>query len=269
MSFYAPISPSRRPTFSGISVTSHVPTLSSMAPSSIYHQEYGTQMDDADDQWYLAQAGALYGQPGADSALTHSDTLLTPEMISTTKDTAGLDSLLGNSYSRLKSGASVRLSHPRVHTSTRTHTPLMAVANIPLEQAKNYARVELDMILANNTCVQGSSIRGQIKVCVRKDAKGEGPVWLAKGKMRIIGFECINNEDRHTFLQYTVPLTSITPSTDLMYDSSPDKEGYARAKEGVHTLPFALSLPLDDSYGIPRGVLRIQSKVVVRYIAMV
>ena len=261
MSFYiSPIPPSRRPTASGFSVSSYVPTLSSMAPASIYHQEYGT--DDADD------AGALYGQPSADLALTYRDTLLTPEMISTTKDTAGLDPLLGNSYSRLKSGASVRLSNPRVHTSTRSHAPL-TVTNIPLEQAKTYARVELDMILANNTCVQGGSLCGHIKVCVRKDMKGEGPVWLAKGKMRIIGFECINNnEDRHTFYHYAVPLTSVTSSIDLLYNSSPDAEGYAMAKEGIHTLPFTLSLPLGDSYGMPRGVLRIQSKAVVRYIAM-
>ena len=224
-------------------------------------------MYDADDQLYLAQAGALYGQPAADLALTYRDTLLTPEMTSTAKDTAGLDSLLGNGYSRLKSGASVRLSNSSVHTSTRSHAPL-AVTNIPLEQAKNYARVELDLILANNTCVQGSSLRGQIKVFVRKDTKGEGPVWLGKGKMRIIGFECINNEDRHMFYHYTVPLTSVTSSINLLCDSSPDEEGYAKAKEGVHTLPFVLSLPLDESYGIPRGVLCIQSKAVVRYIVM-
>lgn len=105
---------------------------------------------------------------------------------------------------------------------------------------------------------------------MRKDTKGEGPVWLAKGKIRIIGFECINNNaDRHTFLQYTLPLTSVTSAIDLLYDSSTDKEGYAKAKEGLHTLPFVLPLPLDDSYGMPRGILRIQSKALVRYVAMV
>jgi hypothetical protein len=85
--------------------------------------------------------------------------------------------------------------------------------------------------------------------------------------VRIIGYECINDDDRHTFYQCTAALSTAT-STEALYTSAADEEGYAEAKEGIHVFPFAVLLPLDSSCGIPRGVLHIPSGATVRYIAM-
>lgn len=182
------------------------------------------------------------------------------------RSAAELKSLLGNSNARLKSGASILPEHARYVHDKKVRKE-QAVA---LEQAKSRARVEVDIVLESDVCVQGGYARGHIKVCVRKRSKKEEPLLLAEGKIRIVGYEFLNNEDeRFTFYQCAAPFSAVTDASRGLYHCDPDAQGFAQAVEGVHILPFALHLPPDNSFGTPKGVLSIGSSVTVRYIAMV
>ncbi|KAI0931843.1 hypothetical protein AcW2_000631 [Taiwanofungus camphoratus] len=184
------------------------------------------------------------------------------------RNTSGLKTLMGDANSRLKSGAAVLASDEQASQGKKTKkAPRDAVL---LEQAKSRARVEVDIVLESNTCVQGGYLRGQIKVKVRKRSKKEAPVLLAEGKIRVIGFECIpNQDDRHTFFQCTSPLSAATDAFHGLYVSPPDPEGFSQAAEGVHILPFAMHLPLDGPSGVAKGVLNVHSGVAAQYIAMI
>jgi hypothetical protein len=178
---------------------------------------------------------------------------------------AELKSLLGNANSRLKIGAAVLASG---QLSTKSTSPTN-IAPVALEQAKSRARVEIDIILESNTCVQGSYLKGLVKIRVRKRSKKELPVSIAEGKVRVVGFECIPNEDdRYTFYQCAAPLSAISRASNVIYADNPGEDGFAEAKEGVHVMPFALLLPLEGQAGDAKGVLHVHSGVTVRYIAM-
>lgn len=180
---------------------------------------------------------------------------------------AELKSLLGNSNARLKAGAAILPEHARNSPDKKTRKEL-AVA---LEQAKSRARVEVDIVLESSVCVQGGYLRGHIKVRVRKRSKKESPVLLSEGKIRIVGYESVPAEDEHhTFYQCAAPLTAVTDvSSHSLYEAAADEEGFAPAVEGQHVLPFALNLPIDNSFGSPKGVFNVGSGISVRYIAMV
>ncbi|CAL1695216.1 unnamed protein product [Somion occarium] len=182
-----------------------------------------------------------------------------------TRNAAELRALLGNSNARLKPRA-VMLPSP----GERPVKKIKAVDAVSLEQAKQRARVEVDVVLESDMCVQGGFVRGHIKVHVRKRSKKESPVLLAEGKLRIVGFETIPNEgDYHTFYQCASPFSVITDASQSLYVSSPDLEGYAQAVEGVHVLPFAMELPVNSPFGCAKGVVNMRSGLTVRYVAMV
>ncbi|KAH9951034.1 hypothetical protein B0H21DRAFT_818862 [Amylocystis lapponica] len=210
---------------------------------------------------------ALDATPQPGDGLPRLDTILNFGA-APAKSSAELRSLLGNANARLKPGASVppapgQSSREKKSGSARGET-------VSLEQAKPRARVEVDIILQSNACVQGADLRGQIKLRVRKRAKKEAPILLADGKVRIIGFEYIpSGDDRHTFYQCAAPLSAITGGLQGVYDSPADPEGFAEAVEGVHVLPFSMHLPVDAALGNAKGVLSLHSGVAVRYIAMV
>ena len=274
------VAPSRRLTTASRIGTSYVPTLRSMTGllladlgGSTGQIDGGFRLGDGQHiaseptghQSDLVQPAILHSLPSNELALNRDDTLLSLDA-TPARNAAELKSLLGNNHSRLRPGAAVLpppspLPHKLANTSGTS-------ATIALEQAKPRARVEVDIILESDTCVQGNYLKGRVKVHVRTGLKTEPPVWLAKGKVRIIGYECINDNDRQTFYQCTAPLSTATTPTDTLYTSGPDDEGYSEAKEGVHVFPFAVWLPLDDSCGIARGVVQIQSGATVRYIAM-
>lgn len=181
------------------------------------------------------------------------------------RNAAELKSILGNSHSRLRPGATLlplgRPSHMRGNSATSE--------SISLEQAKARARVEADIVLESNICVQGGYLKGHVQIRIRKRSKRDPNVLIAGGKLRVIGFECIPNEDdRHTFYQCASPLSAVTHSLRGLYTSEPDEEGFALAREGVHTLPFAMFLPLESNLGNPKGAVHMHSGVTVRYIAM-
>lgn len=181
-----------------------------------------------------------------------------------TKNAAGLKTLLGNSNARLKPKAKMMSSSggPSVSRS-------LASDIVSLEQAKQRARVEVDVVLESATCIQGGFLRGQIKVRVRSRSKKEHPVLLAEGKLRVVGFETIPTEaDHHVFYQCAAPFSKITDTPHGLYATSSDLEGYAEAVEGIHTLPFVMELPLNSSFGSAKGVLNLHSGITVRYVTM-
>ncbi|KAI0778441.1 hypothetical protein BD413DRAFT_609051 [Trametes elegans] len=185
--------------------------------------------------------------------------------VSSSRNAAELKSFLGNSSSRLKPGAAVLplQSEPPIDRSSKSHA-------VSLEQAKPRARVEVDIVLENDCCVEGGFLRGSVKLRVRKRQKKDAPVLLADGKVRVIGFEGIPGEsDRHAFYQRASSLCSVTDAYTGIYDSPPDEEGFSRVMEGVHILPFAMHLAADNEFGSPRGSPSVQAGVIIRYIAMI
>ncbi|EPQ60340.1 hypothetical protein GLOTRDRAFT_67869 [Gloeophyllum trabeum ATCC 11539] len=196
--------------------------------------------------------------------LTRQPTLLSVGCSPAT-NAAELKYLLGNSNTKLKAKAKLGPSPGSASTLGSTSDG----PKIYLEQAKARARVELDIILSNDTCVQGGVLKGQVNLCIRKRSKKEAPILLSDVKLRIVGFECIQNRDgRHIFYQYAVALNAVAPALSPIYVSGPDTEGYMEAKEGLHRVPFAVTLPIESEYGSPKGVLTLPSGVAVRYIVM-
>ena len=259
--------PGRRPaTVSGISTTSYIPTLRSMTAIHGQSAGYMVQLDES------AGVGGFHNHEhissdGQTAALSRDDTLLNLDA-TPARNAAELKSLLGNNYSRLKPGAAVLPPPSPFLQKLMDENEIYGPVSVELEQAKPRARVEVDIVLESDTCVQGNYLKGRVKVHVRQVSKTEPPVWLAQGRVRIIGYEYINDDDRHTFYQCTAPLSTAASSTETLYISDADEEGYAEAKEGIHVFPFAIWLPLDESCGIARGVVQIPSGATVRYIAM-
>ncbi|KAK0471704.1 hypothetical protein IW261DRAFT_1597177 [Armillaria novae-zelandiae] len=193
-----------------------------------------------------------------ENALSRHGTLLSVGVTSG-RNTAELKSILGNANSRLKPGAALIPSSTRTSQGDRTS----------LEQAKPCARVEVDIILYSKTCVQGGFLRGQAKIRIRKPGRKESAVLISGGKIRVVGFECINGEDdRHTFYQTSTLLSDVCSSFDEMLGTVPDDEGFAKMKDGVFVFPFSMALPLDGDVGNPKGMLHPHSGITVRYIAM-
>ncbi|KAI0375261.1 hypothetical protein BV20DRAFT_933553, partial [Pilatotrama ljubarskyi] len=185
--------------------------------------------------------------------------------VSSSRNAAELKSFLGNSNSRLRPGATVLPLQAGV--SNKQSARLHAVS---LEQAKPRARVEVDIVLENDCCIEGGYLRGAVKLRIRKCHRKEAHILIADGKVRVIGFESIPGEtDRHSFYQRASPLSVITDAYTRVYDSQPDAEGFSRAMEGVHVLPFAMHLPVDSELGSPKGSPSLQNGVSIRYIAMV
>ncbi|KAK0505670.1 hypothetical protein EDD18DRAFT_1325176 [Armillaria luteobubalina] len=193
-----------------------------------------------------------------ESALSRHGTLLSVGVTSG-RNAAELKSILGNANSRLKPGAALIPSSTRTSQGDKTS----------LEQAKPRARVEVDIILYSKTCVQGGFLRGQVKIRIRKPGRKESAVLVSGGKIRVVGFECINGEDdRHTFYQTSTLLSDVCSSFDEMLRTVPDDEGFAKMKDGVFVFPFSMALPLDGVVGNSKGMLHPHSGITVRYIAM-
>ncbi|KAJ7361576.1 hypothetical protein DFH08DRAFT_684760, partial [Mycena albidolilacea] len=187
-----------------------------------------------------------------DACLTRHGTLLTSGA-TPLKRTVELKSLLGNANSRLPPGALV--SQPPHGQATS------------LEQAKPRARVEIDIMLDSNICVEGGIFKGFIKLRVRPRTTKESAVSISDGKLRIIGFETVAG-DHHEFFQHSVALSAVVTSPSRIYDSPPDSEGFCTAQEGVHKLEFEMQVPM-GAIRCPKGPFHGPSGVSVRYIALV
>ncbi|KAF5368598.1 hypothetical protein D9758_002251 [Tetrapyrgos nigripes] len=193
------------------------------------------------------------------SSLARHGTLLTANA-PPGRNAAELKSILGNSNARLKSGATV-LSGPPVGCGT--------VEATTLEQAKLRARVEVDIVPESNVLVQGGFLNGVVKIRIRSRSRRESAILISSGKLRVIGFESIQNEDhRYTFFQQSALLTDVTKAFDQIFVSPADQEGFREPREGVHVLPFSMLLPLQAETGAPKGVISPHGGVALRYIAM-
>lgn len=133
-----------------------------------------------------------------------------------------------------------------------------------LEQSRPRARLELDIALESGVLVEGGLLRGWLEVKVRKPGKKEPPLAIGGAKLRVVGFEAISN-DRHTFYQHTQPLEAVSSTSHFLYQTTTDNEGFREAQVGIHTIPFALPLPIG---GGAKGPLVGRSTVSVRYIIL-
>ncbi|KAE9398453.1 hypothetical protein BT96DRAFT_1020110, partial [Gymnopus androsaceus JB14] len=162
-------------------------------------------------------------------------------------------------------------------TPSRNAAELKSVlgnANARLKARRFYsklrARVEVDVIPETNIFVQGGYINGLVRIRIRDRLRKESGVFISDGKIRVVGFECIQNEEkRHTFYQQSVLLSAASPSSEYLYDSPPDNEGFYAAKEGVHVLPFSMYLTLGGGEGSPKGTIAPHNGIAVRYIVMI
>ncbi|KAJ7492464.1 hypothetical protein FB451DRAFT_1022543 [Mycena latifolia] len=170
----------------------------------------------------------------------------------TVRRAAELKALLGNANSRLRPGALISQHSRREPTS--------------FEQAKPRARVEIDIVLHSNVCVEGGVIKGFIKLRIRPRLAKESPVSISDGKLRIIGFESTEN-NHHEFFQYSAPLSAVVTSPPAIFQGCGDSKGFWAAREGVHKLEFEMHLPINGP-SRPKGPLYGQSGVAVRYIAL-
>ncbi|KXN88790.1 hypothetical protein AN958_06659 [Leucoagaricus sp. SymC.cos] len=195
------------------------------------------------------------GDPG----LTRHGTLLTANA-TPARAAAELKSILGNHNARLKSKAAL----VRVDSGSAAFN-----RHVTLEQAKSRARVEVDILPQSPICVQGGHLRGHIKVSIRKATAKETPIFIAGGKIRVIGFESVGDKSKSVFYQCLAMLASVTPSLDGLYASNRDVEGFAQAKEGDHQFPFALYLTLSNDKGQAKGSLKSHPGFGLNYIAMV
>ncbi|KAG8947872.1 hypothetical protein FRC04_010230 [Tulasnella sp. 424] len=222
------------------------------------------------------------------ASLARSGTLFSNDA-SASRKSAELKTLLGGSSHKLPSKATIpppssgkpngQKRKPRRSASTNDISDVVA-----LEKAKSKARVEVDIELESETVVEGGYLRGKMEVTIRKPGKNESPIWIGGGKMRIVGFEgevvfiafekyakvrttlgLPHNDTRYTFYQCTEVLSSITSASHHLFASSPDEEGFCRAREGTHVLPFAMKIPIS---GTAKGALQTKSGAMVRYIAM-
>ncbi|KAF8203802.1 hypothetical protein BJ912DRAFT_919824 [Pholiota molesta] len=176
-----------------------------------------------------------------------------------------LKQILGNANSRLKSGAIFTPGPFSDSSASRTRRDKA----ISLEQARSRSRVNLDIFLESDVCVQGGNMQGYIQIRVRKYLKKNCPFLISGGKLRLIGFESIDNgQERSIFYQCSAPLSEIAHGLERLYSSEPDEEGFAASIEGIHLFPFVLHLKPDSERGIAKGVLKAQNGPIIRYVAM-
>ena len=132
----------------------------------------------------------LAASPPSSTSIERQPTLFTRDA-SPQRNAAELKSVLGaTSSGKLQTNATVIPPTGGARIRKRAQSePNPAAAAVSLEQAKSKARVELDVILESETCVEGGYMKGYIQVKIRHGGKSDGPVYLGGGKIRVVGFE--------------------------------------------------------------------------------
>ncbi|EJD54818.1 hypothetical protein AURDEDRAFT_148418 [Auricularia subglabra TFB-10046 SS5] len=186
------------------------------------------------------------------------------------RTSAELRSLLGDARARVKAGATVTSgASPGGLKKSRSMPDLSSPAPLALEQGKaGGPRVEVDILLENDTCVEGGILSGALEVCVRRPANGEGAILLGEAKIRIVGIETIPHHDRHIFFQTSFDLASISTESHRLYTSGPDADHFCRARTGIHQVRFQLRSPRHMGPQGAKGVFGYKSGITVQYIAM-
>lgn len=159
-----------------------------------------------------------------------------------------------------------------------------------LEQGRSGKnRVDVDLVLESDLVVEGGYLRGRLEIKVRKESDKDGALMLTQPKVRVVGFEELLNDDtRHIFYHHATVIDgspkigsgasqpyvlhgtpSLSPEADnrmplACFSSPADYEGYCVAKEGTHSVPFAMELPVGKgAKGSYRG-----KHAIVRYIVI-
>ncbi|ESK90912.1 hypothetical protein Moror_16413 [Moniliophthora roreri MCA 2997] len=193
------------------------------------------------------------------SALSRHGTLFS-NGASPARSAAELKVALGNAHARLKPGASLLQNESGLDSPTET---------TELERAKPRARVEVDLILDRLVCTQGGYLNGVVKIRIRRRAKDEGKIMVSGGKLRVLGFESIQNEThRHLFYQQSSSLAEVAPVSMDLFETTPDNGSFCQVKEGVHAFPFSMFLPVQGQFGNAKGVMPLNCGASVRYVVM-
>lgn len=172
-----------------------------------------------------------------------------------------LNLILGDDQSRLKPGATLV---QQLEAELDEHKMPLS-----LEKASSKSRVDVDLFLENDTCVEGGILRGRVDVCIRQH-KNKAPILISGGKIRVIGFETVSGDtERFTFYQCSALLSDIASGLERLCSSKSDHEGFSTAHEGVHQFPFELPLNSSEGGTIPKGTTYIREGLSVCYIAMV
>lgn len=207
-----------------------------------------------------------------------------------------LTRLLGNNSGKLSSsassdaGSSLSSASALSKSSNASNSMSTIMPQAVLEQGKSgKSRVDVDLILESELVVEGGMLTGRLEVKVRKNSTKDGHLMLSQPKVRVVGFEeLVNDDTRHIFYHYATVIDGCTkvgknvsqpyvlhgspnlsPEADnrqplACFASQPDSEGYSVAKEGQHSIPFALELPVGKgAKGTYRG-----KHAVVRYIVI-
>lgn len=159
-----------------------------------------------------------------------------------------------------------------------------------LEQGRSGKnRVDVDLVLESDLVVEGGYLRGRLEIKVRKESDKDGALMLTQPKVRVVGFEELLNDDtRHIFYHHAAVIDgspkigsgasqpyvlhgtpSLSPEADnrqllACFSSPADSEGYCIAREGTHSVPFAMELPIGKgAKGSYRG-----KHAIVRYIVI-
>lgn len=117
--------------------------------------------------------------------LSRHATLLSHD-VTPARNAAELKSLLGNSKMKIKSGATLL---PPTNASPINSSTDSGSGSVLLEQGKSRSRVEVDIHLDSEVCVEGGYLRGRLHVKIRNARGKEAAVLLAGGKMRVVGYE--------------------------------------------------------------------------------
>jgi hypothetical protein len=180
--------------------------------------------------------------------------------------------LLGDAHGKLRVGATVQTRHQSNLTVDPSISSQAPVKPTTLERANPRPRVKLNLQLASDTIVQGQSISGHLVVHVRDPDQAELPVLLANNKLRVVGFEYLTDTPTfHVFFHYSCPFHELSYASEQIFSESSDdadEEGYREAREGLHVLPFEMTLPVNSCFGKPKGAVDVPGSAVVRYIIM-
>ncbi|UZJ56668.1 hypothetical protein CBS101457_005988 [Exobasidium rhododendri] len=202
---------------------------------------------------------------------------------------------LASSSASISAGESVAGASNDRSTSARPLSRSNAVGQFSappatLEQSKmGKSRVDVDLVLESELVVEGGILSGRLEIKVRKNSDKDGPLMLTQPKVRVVGFEELLNDDtRHIFYHHATVIDgspkigsgpfqpyvlhgtpSLSPEADnrrplACFASPADSEGFCVAKDGSHSIPFTLELPVGKgAKGSFRG-----KHAIVRYIVI-
>lgn len=140
---------------------------------------------------------------------------------------------------------------------------------VPTYPPERDERIGIELFVENNLVVEGGSLHGSIQLSIPIHTDRSTAMLLAQPRVRLIGYECLPDEDiRHIFYRHMSVIdgdrsldgpsepyflhgsTSFSKgeggedATLPCFASLPDKEGFSLGQEGHHVIPFSLSLPM-------------------------